>query len=128
VRVVKLACRFGFCGLARWLTGGPVINYATRRRVGENGRCPEVRLLLERPGFYVPNVSFRLQMLAKRVIPCLDVDRGPVVKGTSFLNLRDAGEIVLTSMDRDGTKDGYDLNQTADGVPGHPGAILLTWT
>src|ERR1041384_967655 len=30
-------------------------------------------------------------MLAKRVIPCLDVDRGRVVKGTNFLNLRDAG-------------------------------------
>jgi cyclase len=30
-------------------------------------------------------------MLAKRVIPCLDVNRGRVVKGTNFLNLRDAG-------------------------------------
>jgi len=49
---------------------------------------------LEGPGFYVPNVSFRLQMLAKRVIPCLDVDRGRVVKGTNFLNLRDAGDPV----------------------------------
>jgi len=33
-------------------------------------------------------------MLAKRVIPCLDVDRGRVVKGTNFLNLRDAGDPV----------------------------------
>lgn len=33
-------------------------------------------------------------MLAKRVIPCLDVDRGRVVKGTHFLNLRDAGDPV----------------------------------
>jgi imidazole glycerol-phosphate synthase subunit HisF len=33
-------------------------------------------------------------MLAKRVIPCLDVDRGRVVKGTKFLNLRDAGDPV----------------------------------
>ncbi len=49
---------------------------------------------MEGPGFYVPNVSFRLQMLAKRVIPCLDVDRGRVVKGTNFLNLRDAGDPV----------------------------------
>ena len=31
-------------------------------------------------------------MLAKRVIPCLDVDRGRVVKGTNFVNLRDAGD------------------------------------
>ena len=33
-------------------------------------------------------------MLAKRVIPCLDVDRGRVVKGTKFLQLRDAGDPV----------------------------------
>lgn len=35
-----------------------------------------------------------LCMLAKRVIPCLDVDRGRVVKGTNFVNLRDAGDPV----------------------------------
>ncbi len=33
-------------------------------------------------------------MLAKRVIPCLDVKHGRVVKGTNFLNLRDAGDPV----------------------------------
>ncbi len=33
-------------------------------------------------------------MLASRVIPCLDVHRGRVVKGTNFLNLRDAGDPV----------------------------------
>jgi len=33
-------------------------------------------------------------MLAKRIIPCLDVNRGRVVKGTNFLNLRDAGDPV----------------------------------
>src|SRR5499425_893750 len=33
-------------------------------------------------------------MLAKRIIPCLDVDRGRVVKGINFLNLRDAGDPV----------------------------------
>ena len=33
-------------------------------------------------------------MLAKRVIPCLDVKRGRVVKGTKFLDLRDAGDPV----------------------------------
>jgi cyclase len=36
-------------------------------------------------------------MLAKRVIPCLDVDRGRVVKGTNFLNLRDAGDPVAVA-------------------------------
>ena len=30
-------------------------------------------------------------MLAKRIIPCLDIKEGRVVKGTSFVNLRDAG-------------------------------------
>jgi imidazole glycerol-phosphate synthase subunit HisF len=33
-------------------------------------------------------------MLAKRVIPCLDVDRGRVVKGANFVQLRDAGDPV----------------------------------
>ena len=33
-------------------------------------------------------------MLAKRIIPCLDVDKGRVVKGVRFLNLRDAGDPV----------------------------------
>ncbi len=33
-------------------------------------------------------------MLAKRIIPCLDVKEGRVVKGTKFLGLRDAGDPV----------------------------------
>lgn len=33
-------------------------------------------------------------MLARRIIPCLDVHAGRVVKGTNFLNLRDAGDPV----------------------------------
>jgi cyclase len=33
-------------------------------------------------------------MLAKRIIPCLDVTEGRVVKGTKFLQLRDAGDPV----------------------------------
>lgn len=33
-------------------------------------------------------------MLTKRIIPCLDVHAGRVVKGTKFLNLRDAGDPV----------------------------------
>ena len=36
-------------------------------------------------------------MLAKRVIPCLDVNRGRVVKGTNFVNLRDAGDPVAVA-------------------------------
>ncbi len=36
-------------------------------------------------------------MLAKRVIPCLDVHAGRVVKGTNFVNLRDAGDPVAVA-------------------------------
>src|SRR5436190_1265476 len=99
--------------------------------------------------------------LAKRVIPCLDVTAGRVVKGVNFVDLRDAsgivgaqcivvaidakrngdrwqvfthggrratgldavswaermtaagaGEILLTSMDRDGTREGFDVALT----------------
>jgi cyclase len=39
-------------------------------------------------------MNYAYVMLAKRIIPCLDVDRGRVVKGTNFLNLRDAGDPV----------------------------------
>jgi len=33
-------------------------------------------------------------MLAKRIIPCLDIDQGRVVKGVNFVNIRDAGDPV----------------------------------
>ena len=33
-------------------------------------------------------------MHTKRIIPCLDVNNGRVVKGTTFVNLRDAGDPV----------------------------------
>ena len=36
-------------------------------------------------------------MLAKRIIPCLDVDNGRVVKGVNFVSLRDAGDPVETA-------------------------------
>ena len=32
--------------------------------------------------------------LAKRIIPCLDVDKGRVVKGVNFVNIRDAGDPI----------------------------------
>ena len=38
-------------------------------------------------------------MLAKRIIPCLDVDKGRVVKGVKFLNLRDAGDPVEVALE-----------------------------
>lgn len=43
-------------------------------------------------------------MLTKRIIPCLDVKEGRVVKGVSFVNLRDAGDPVeaAAGYDREG--------------------------
>lgn len=40
-------------------------------------------------------------MYAKRIIPCLDVKNGRVVKGTSFVNLRDAGDPVECAIEYD---------------------------
>ena len=40
-------------------------------------------------------------MLAKRIIPCLDVKNGRVVKGTRFLGLRDAGDPVTSALHYD---------------------------
>ncbi|MGC8852365.1 MAG: HisA/HisF-related TIM barrel protein, partial [Hydrogenobacter sp.] len=37
-------------------------------------------------------------MLAKRIIPCLDVDKGRVVKGIKFKNLVDAGDPVEVAL------------------------------
>jgi imidazole glycerol phosphate synthase subunit HisF len=83
-------------------------------------------------------------MLANRVIPCLDVDQGRVVKGTNFLHLRDAGdpvevaaryelegadELVFLDItashekrdhDRRGPPDGGAGDDAADGGGGHP--------
>ena len=40
-------------------------------------------------------------MYAKRIIPCLDIKNGRVVKGTSFVNLRDAGDPVQCAVEYD---------------------------
>jgi cyclase len=54
-------------------------------------------------------------MLAKRVIPCLDVENGRVVKGTRFVDVRDAGDpVALASRyDRDGADELVFLDITA---------------
>jgi cyclase len=54
-------------------------------------------------------------MLAKRIIPCLDVDRGRVVKGIRFLDLRDAGDPVEQALryDREGADELVFLDITA---------------
>jgi len=66
--------------------------------------------------------SVKPNMLAKRIIPCLDVTAGRVVKGVNFTGLRDAGDPVevaaryneqgadeLTFLDITATSDGRDL-------------------
>jgi imidazole glycerol-phosphate synthase subunit HisF len=54
-------------------------------------------------------------MLAKRIIPCLDVKAGRVVKGVKFLDLRDAGDPVETARayDRQGADELCFLDITA---------------
>src|SRR5271168_2823492 len=54
-------------------------------------------------------------MLAKRIIPCLDVNHGRVVKGTNFVSLRDAGDPVEVAAryDREGADELVFLDITA---------------
>ena len=54
-------------------------------------------------------------MLTKRIIPCLDVKDGRVVKGVSFVDLRDAGDPVAAAMvyDREGADELCFLDITA---------------
>jgi len=54
-------------------------------------------------------------MLAKRIIPCLDVTGGRVVKGTNFVDLRDAGDPVELAAfyDREGADELVFLDITA---------------
>lgn len=54
-------------------------------------------------------------MLQKRIIPCLDVARGRVVKGTNFVNLQDAGDPVELAAfyDREGADELVFLDITA---------------
>src|SRR5215831_4368963 len=54
-------------------------------------------------------------MLAKRIIPCLDVDRGRVVKGIRFVELIDAGDPVEQALryDREGADELVFLDITA---------------
>ena len=54
-------------------------------------------------------------MLAKRIIPCLDVDKGRVVKGTNFVELVDAGDPIEQAKfyDREGADELIFLDITA---------------
>src|SRR6266571_5215078 len=62
-------------------------------------------------------------MLTKRIIPCLDVDRGRVVKGINFLNLRDAGDPVEVA--RRYEADGADELVFLDISASHEGRAIL---
>jgi len=79
---------------------GPVIASGGISTVDDIARCAEAeppvpswvahvrgQLRPARRHAAVPPMS-----LAKRIIPCLDVDHGRVVKGVNFVNLRDAGD------------------------------------
>lgn len=54
-------------------------------------------------------------MLAKRIVPCLDVDAGRVVKGVNFVNIRDVGDPVACASlyDRQGADEIVFLDITA---------------
>ena len=54
-------------------------------------------------------------MLTKRIIPCLDVHQGRVVKGTNFVNLRDSGDPVelASRYDQEGADELVFLDITA---------------
>src|SRR5206468_10823846 len=60
----------------------------------------------------------RRPMLAKRIIPCLDVNHGRVVKGVTFTDLRDAGDpVALAALyNREGADElvFYDITASAE--------------
>src|SRR5215510_2033428 len=55
----------------------PSMKTAFHYRISKSGNWPDIST-----------------MLCKRIIPCLDIKDGRTVKGTNFLNLRDAGDPV----------------------------------
>lgn len=75
----------------------------------------------------VIDVAFCFQthnlMLTKRIIPCLDVDRGRVVKGTNFVGLRDAGDPVEVARRYDA--EGADELVFLDISASHEGRAIL---
>src|SRR5207248_7927187 len=62
-------------------------------------------------------------VLTKRIIPCLDVDRGRVVKGVNFLQLRDAGDPVEVA--RRYEEDGADELVFLDISASHEGREIM---
>jgi imidazole glycerol-phosphate synthase subunit HisF len=101
------------------------INYHMFQDLGEFGlshvtkptRPGSAHDLLRRSSLYTRTSSDKLgaEMLAKRIIPCLDVKAGRVVKGVKFLELRDAGDPVEIARvyDREGADELCFLDITA---------------
>ena len=69
-------------------------------------------------------------MLAKRIIPCLDVTGGRVVKGVNFVELRDAGDPVeiAARYNEQGADEltFLDITATSDGRP-DPASSSRPW-
>ena len=63
-------------------------------------------------------------MFTKRIIPCLDVNNGRVVKGVNFVDLKDAGDPVEIAEAYD--KSGADELIFLD-IPGFSGFLLLSY-
>src|SRR3990167_4771939 len=84
------------------------------------GRSMRVRWIWRKPCARLP------EMLAKRVIPCLDVDGGRVVKGVRFVNIRDAGDVAdcAAAYDAAGADEVVFLDITASA---HARAIRKDW-
>ena len=62
-------------------------------------------------------------MLAKRIIPCLDIKDGQTVKGTNFVNLRQAGDPV--ELGRTYSEQGADELVYLDITASHEGRITM---
>jgi imidazole glycerol-phosphate synthase subunit HisF len=83
----------------------------------------ELAMQKSNPGRQAGHVHTQTTMLAKRVIPCLDVDRGRVVKGTNFVQLRDAGDPVEVAARYE--KEGADELVFLDITASHEGRAIM---
>src|SRR5206468_9169252 len=98
-------------------------------RGGRGGRQGPVRghaVAVRRAGVRVPGGV--VVTLAKRLIPCLDVDAGRVVKGTRFVDLRDAGDPaeLAARYGREGADELVFLDITAT-VEGRRSTLDVIW-
>src|SRR4051794_8564628 len=92
---------------------------AFRRLLTSRGCRPPVRSSVELCGRARSRSKRRSALPARRIIPCLDVKDGRVVKGVQFRDHRDAGDIVEQALRyRDEGADElvfYDISASAEG-------------